>query len=152
METREKDNFQGQTQCERCDGRRVCVCTCVSKSFLVTESAHRLYDPAQWAGLLHHHPPPQHTLIHTPSCTHTYVPHISCLHAVCLSLSTSNKFTQTHTHLLLLVFVFYCFLPPLLLLLACFISAPSLELKYTKRLQEIPYDAKVLTLKCALQG
>lgn len=50
----------------------VCVCEWVSKSFLVTESAHRLYDPAQWAGLLHHHQPPI-AHINTHTHTHTHV-------------------------------------------------------------------------------
>ncbi len=76
-----RDDFQGQAHWEMwltlavsASHAPVCVFVCValsvSKSFLVTESAHRLYDPSQWDGLLHHHhTPPAHNYTDTHSHT-----------------------------------------------------------------------------------
>lgn len=66
------------------------ICVCVSKSFLVTELAHGLYDPAQWAGLLHHRQPPT-ARINTH--THTFL----CVYSVGIRMPLFYK-TCTPSH------------------------------------------------------
>ena len=73
-----------------------CWCVCVRARLNLSWWQNQntgLYDPAQWAGLLHHHQTPSaHINTHTHNHTHIMCPSFSFLSPGCLPLSVLSLF------------------------------------------------------------